>query len=290
MKTTAQFAALTRNTTSANLRDHYDSPFWRNVRAQAKDKLAKATRADGTLIWAKLPSLLGSNPKVEKAPDTDQKYFVQILHLAPSFASLFNTCALATYGCGTNCLNESGHGQPHMMHNGVHSVHVARVVRTLIWFQHRDQFKAKLAREMDAMRAKAYRMGAVPVVRPNGTSDLRFETLFPEMFANNPDFILYDYTKDKGRNVDQIRNYSLCYSVNENSTYQDIESAFANGLNCVVVLRLRKGQPKPAFYMGRPMVDGDKHDLRFLDPKGVVVGLYAKGKAKKDASGFVVDA
>jgi hypothetical protein len=28
--------------------------------------------------------------------------------------------------------------------------------------------------------------------------------------------------------------------------------------------------------------------LRFLDPKGVVVGLKAKGKAKKDTTGFVV--
>ncbi len=33
---------------------------------------------------------------------------------------------------------------------------------------------------------------------------------------------------------------------------------------------------------------GDKTDLRFTDPKGVIVGLYAKGKAKQDASGFVV--
>jgi hypothetical protein len=28
--------------------------------------------------------------------------------------------------------------------------------------------------------------------------------------------------------------------------------------------------------------------LRFLDPKGVIAGLKAKGKAKKDYSGFVI--
>jgi hypothetical protein len=33
--------------------------------------------------------------------------------------------------------------------------------------------------------------------------------------------------------------------------------------------------------------NGDESDLRFLDPQGVIVGLYAKGKAKKDTSGFV---
>jgi hypothetical protein len=43
----------------------------------------------------------------------------------------------------------------------------------------------------------------------------------------------------------------------------------------------------PETYMGRPVFNGDESDLRFLDPKGVVVGLYAKGKAKKDTSGFV---
>ena len=31
----------------------------------------------------------------------------------------------------------------------------------------------------------------------------------------------------------------------------------------------------------------NESDLRFLDPKGHIVGLYAKGKAKKDTSGFV---
>jgi hypothetical protein len=36
------------------------------------------------------------------------------------------------------------------------------------------------------------------------------------------------------------------------------------------------------------VIDGDLSDLRFLDRTGVVVGVRAKGKAKKDVSGFVV--
>ena len=40
---------------------------------------------------------------------------------------------------------------------------------------------------------------------------------------------------------------------------------------------------------GFRVIDGDKDDLRFLDPKGVVVGLKVKGKAKQDKSGFVID-
>lgn len=275
--------------TSHALKTHYESNFWAVVRDQAESKLKAATRPNGTLIWSKLPKLLGSNPKVEKSPDTDEKYLVQILHLAPSWAALFNTCSMATLGCGTNCLNESGHGQLHMVADGVHHVHVARVIRTLIWFRFRDQFKAKFQREIESQRVKAYRLGATPVVRPNGTSDLRFESLWPELFSHNPDFVLYDYTKDKGRNVDHIPNYSLCYSVSENTTQTDIDAAFGNGLNCVVVLRLKKGQSKPALWQGRPMIDGDSHDLRFLDPKGVFVGLYAKAAAYGDQTGFVHD-
>ena len=43
-------------------------------------------------------------------------------------------------------------------------------------------------------------------------------------------------------------------------------------------------------YLGTDVVDGDKHDLRHLDPKGGhIIALSPKGsKAKADKSGFVV--
>jgi hypothetical protein len=41
--------------------------------------------------------------------------------------------------------------------------------------------------------------------------------------------------------------------------------------------------------MGLQCIDGDNSDIRHVDPKGVIVALYAKGKAKKDTSGFVID-
>jgi len=273
--------------TSHALKVHYDSLFWRKVRKQAESRLAESIRDNGTLIWSKLPSLLSINPKVIKGEKLGYKS--AILHLAPSWASGINTCALATLGCGMNCLNESGHGQLHMVHNGNHSVHIARVIRTLIWFRYRDQFKAKMQKEVDALRRKAKHDSAVPVIRPNGTSDQKFESLFPELFSQNPDIIFYDYSKIATRNVSYIPNYSLCYSVSETTTKSDIDSAFGNGMNCVVVLRLKRNESKPESFMGRPMIDGDSHDLRFIDPQGVFVGLFAKGHAYKDTSGFVYD-
>lgn len=45
----------------------------------------------------------------------------------------------------------------------------------------------------------------------------------------------------------------------------------------------------PAEWNGMRVIDGDEHDLRHLDPRGVIVGLTPKGrKAKRDTSGFVV--
>ena len=50
---------------------------------------------------------------------------------------------------------------------------------------------------------------------------------------------------------------------------------------------MKKTEAMPETYLGRPVFNGDESDLRFLDPKNVIVGLYAKGKAKKDTTGFV---
>lgn len=277
------------NATAKNpLQAHYNSQFWQTVRKQANDKIANALRPNGTLVWDKLPNIFSTSPKLEKNPD-GQEYLANAFYGAPSWASLFNTCAKATFGCGTNCLNESGHGQLHMMNNGVHAVHVARMTRTLIWFKYRDQFKVKAQREIESLKRKAAKLGVPLALRPNGTTDLRFEKLWPELFADNPSVQFWDYTKDMARNVDSIPNYSLCYSVHENTTDSDIAQAFANGMNCVVVGRLKRDEQKPTEYRGKPVVDGDKHDLRFLDDSGVFVLLFAKGGAYNDATGFVRD-
>jgi len=51
-------------------------------------------------------------------------------------------------------------------------------------------------------------------------------------------------------------------------------------------------QTVPTRWNGFQVIDGDKHDLRQLDPRGAVgtvIGLTPRGrKAKKDRSGFVV--
>ena len=125
-------------------------------------------------------------------------------------------------------------------------------------------------------------------------TDLSFEKcevirngkLFRNIFSAFPEVQFYDYTKILGRKVSEISNYHLTFSAADGNDI-DVTKAVAQGYNVAVVFGIKKTLPMPEDYVGMPVFNGDDSDLRFLDPKGVVVGLYAKGKAKKDTSGFV---
>jgi hypothetical protein len=137
-------------------------------------------------------------------------------------------------------------------------------------------------------------MNLVPVFRMNGTSDLAFEKYevirngqsYTNIFYAFPEVTFYDYTKILGRKIKMIPNYSLTFSAADGND-ADVYRAISEGYNVAAVFGLKKTEPMPETYLGRTVFNGDDSDLRFLDPKNVIVGLYAKGKAKKDTSGFV---
>jgi hypothetical protein len=167
-------------------------------------------------------------------------------------------------------------------------IQAARVGRTQLFFNDRQGFLARLTREIAAHVRRAERLGLRPAVRLNGTSDLPWERIAPEVFAQFPDVQFYDYTasveRATARNLPA--NYSLTFSRKEGRDADALRVLRANGTAAVVF----RGHDLPAAWGGFPVVDGRIHDLRFLDPRGVVVGLSALGRARYDASGFVVDA
>jgi len=124
----------------------------------------------------------------------------------------------------------------------------------------------------------------IPVFRLNGTSDLSWEKY--GIIQEFPNVQFYDYTKVLGRKVNGLANYHLTFSAADGND-NDVRRAIKEKYNIATVFGIKKSQPMPETYEGTPVFNGDESDLRFLDPKGVVVGLYAKGKAKKDTSGFV---
>ena len=111
---------------------------------------------------------------------------------------------------------------------------------------------------------------------------LTYSNIFPAF----PDLEFYDYTKILGRKINHIENYSLTFSAADGND-ADVAKAMQQGYNIATVFGIKKTLPMPETYMGIPVFNGDESDLRFLDPHGVIVGLYAKGKAKKDTTGFV---
>lgn len=232
------------------------------------------------------------NPKILKG--IKEGYNTYILHLAPANLSGYNTCPKATVGCKAACLNTAGRGGMFKKGENTNMIQQARIRKTKYFFENRIEFMATLVKDIELAVKQSAKKDLIPVFRLNGTSDLSWEKyevvrkgcLYRNIFAAFPETQFYDYTKVLGRKVTDIRNYQLTFSAADGND-SDVAKAIKQGLNIATVFGLKKTVPMPATYLGMPVFNGDESDLRFLDPKGVIVGLYAKGKAKKDDSGFV---
>ena len=254
----------------------------RFVRALSRSRSISDEEID-EVFFGEIRSLLTSNnPKTMKG--LKKGYMSAILHLSPSDRSGFQVCPKATTGCRAACLNTAGHGGIGLTTIGDNSVQRARRRKTYWYFARREEFLDQLELEIRAHVRKAERKGLIPCVRLNGTSDIRWENVSlvqaPNMFEHFPHVQFYDYTKVPGRDLD-IPNYHLTFSLAE-SNDSDAQAELERGCNIAVVF-----DKVPETYLGTPVIDGDESDLRFLDPAGVVVGLKAKGDARRDTSGFV---
>ncbi len=249
----------------------------------------------GTLIRS------GNNAKTVKG---DGEFETAIMYLAPFTLAGSNVCPMAeTAGCVAGCLNTAGRGR-------MSNVQLARINKTKRYLNSRTDFMAELVADLESFVRYCDRKGVKPAVRLNGTSDIQWEVAHygsrgdkrGSVFELFPEVQFYDYTKVYKRVYRELpANYSLVLSYSEaNPAYADaiIAAVKDTGANVAVVYRtkeLRDGlvntgdRLEGATRMAiRPVFDGDKTDLRFTDPKGVIVGLYAKGAAKQDTSGFVV--
>lgn len=244
------------------------------------------------------PSLLTvGNPKTAKGEKAG--YLTAILHLAPSGAAgIIDTCPHATEGCAAACLNTAGRGGIGLDAEGFNTIQAARIRRTRFFKRDRQAFLAALVDEISRHIATAERHGLKAAVRLNGTSDLPWERFpvtvagetFPNVMAAFPAARFYDYTKWPIRLRQPSNVYDLTFSLAESNESLAV-SALRSGTNVAVVFATRKGQELPAEYnLGghvAPVIDGDATDLRFTDPRGVIVGLRAKGRAKGSDTGFV---
>ena len=254
-------------------------------RLEARARIAKALKPNGQLDWSMLPKLVTVNRKLELVDESDP-YMTAGVQLAPSHASGYNTCANAN-GCANVCLFGAGHGQRHMIHDGKHTVWIARIIRTILFYEYRDQFMAQLVKEMQAFRRKAKRKGYKTAFRPNVISDIDWVKLGPAIFDQGMD-VVYDYAKVEKRINYHSEKYHITLSRQETTSDALVFDTVSSGVNVAVVFSTKKGQPLPKTYLGLPVLDGDLTDNRFNDPAGHIVGLRVKNTGKADQSGFVV--
>ena len=220
-----------------------------------------------------------ANPKIQKG--TKLGYLSFILHLAPADLSGRETCPKRTAGCTAACLNTAGRGGMFKRGETTNMIQKARIRKTQYFFNARQDFMLDLKKDIEKAIKFANRKGLVPVFRLNGTSDLSWEKydMIPglNVFECFPNVQFYDYTKVLGRKTKMYPNYHLTFSKADGND-ADVAEALLQGMSVVAVY-----DAIPA-----DVPSADETDLRFLDPKGIMLGLKAKGKAKKDLSGFVI--
>lgn len=219
------------------------------------------------------------NPKLMKGEK--KGYLSFVLHLAPADLSGKEVCPKRTAGCTAACLNTAGRGGMFKKGETTNAIQQARIRKTKMFFEQRDAFIEQLKKDIRLGIKQAEKKGLIPAFRLNGTSDISWEKY--GIIEEFPEVQFYDYTKVLGRKVSHLPNYHLTFS-NADGNLNDVLKAVASGMNVATVFR----KDLPATYLGKKVINGDETDLRFLDEKGVIVGLKAKGKAKKDTSGFVV--
>lgn len=208
-----------------------------------------------------------------------------ILYMAPANMSGENLCPMAFLAeCDSACLFTAGRG-------AMTSVAMSRLRKALFFQQYQQEALAMIMRELIGFRAKAEREGWTLLVRLNGTTDIRWEKY--GIIQSFPDIQFYDYTKIANRRGIPA-NYDLTFSYSGVAAYQPFVRMAANaGQRIAVVFRNRETVDamiaNGETFMGLELVDGDDTDIRHIEPQGVVVALYAKGKGKLDTTGFVVD-
>jgi hypothetical protein len=238
-------------------------------------------------------SLLGFDTNAKTVKGEQLGFLTGILYLAPSDISGFNVCPMAKIAqCEKACLYTAGRG-------AFTSIQNARIAKTQYFFEDRQNFMLNLVKDIEKGIKQANKAGLTLLIRLNGTSDIKWENVhFDYEFMNGkirsitifdlfPEIQFYDYTKIANR-IDLPKNYDLTFSYSGVIEYQPYaKKAIDNKMRIATVFRSINHIPTE--FLGLPVVSGDNSDIRHLDDQNTIVALYAKGKAKKDISGFVVD-
>ena len=240
-----------------------------------------------------MTKLLSINADAKTIKGNKKGFMTAIQYLSPYNSSGVNLCPNAKNAkCHVACLVSSGR---------MVMAADARLNRTKLYLTNQAEYFNQLIKEIAAFIKKAERKNLTPLVRLNGTSDIRFENIgfykngnyYRNIMEFFPDLQFYDYTKipNREKSINGIqsfpKNYDLTFSYSGAKGFEKFNDRALNDGKRVAVV-FDKIENIPVTFHGRKVVSGDDTDIRHLDAKDVIVSLYAKGKARKDQSGFVV--
>lgn len=232
-----------------------------------------------------------ANYKLEKS--IKKGYATTGIHLLPDK----EICKFKSLECFNLCLVTAGRGV-------FNNVHKARHHKTIYFKTKKDEFMLQLLKELRAFKKYCRKRELIPVIRLNLTSDIDYSKIIIELENGKKGNIFdlfaetqfYDYTKDFHKMTknthDPVKNYDLTFSFNGHN-WKQCKVILNAGYNVAMVFKgkILPQSYKDAYSDNYKVIDGDLTDLRFLDEKGVIVGLLAKGKAKnsKTASNFIIE-
>jgi len=267
------------------------------IERKAESRIATVDMPDGSTYPIK--RLTGRPDKLNaKLAKNGESYLTIPLTLAPHKASgIGNLCSFATTPCIDGCLNRSGMATADS--SVTDHIMAGRIARARLYFQDRSQFLAMYRRELSNALRLAKKNGLKAISRPNVLSDIDWAKTHRDLILEFPDIMFYGYTKNPYAMMRFIdgqypSNYYLTFSRSDKNENKCLE-ILGRGGNVTVIFDTkysgRSKHPLPSSWKGFPVIDGDETDLRFLDPKGVVVGLRAKGllrRPENQDTGFVV--
>ena len=223
------------------------------------------------------------NPKTLKGESMG--YMTLILHFSPSNLNSrrVDLCPYASQECRDLCLNKAG------LSAILPSIEKARIKKTDKFLENRELYLKNMIEEIHSYKKKAKKENLILVVRLNGTSDLNWSKIHYQkknIFEWFHEIQFYDYTKSPyiAAYSQTVENYHVAFSWSGHNQ-ETCLSMLENGLNVAVPFaNVKKGKPLPSHFMGFPVIDGDKTDLRFLDKKPCIIGLRVKGNKQRKAS------
>jgi len=218
------------------------------------------------------------------------KQLTYALYLSPANTSGYEVCPYATKECKLECLATSGRNAVEIF-SGLHKIENARINKTRLFFEEQDYFMQWLIAELTLCEKKANRLNLGFSVRLNCTSDIDWANIKynnKNIFEIFPNVQFYDYTKNPNKFLNKPNNYHLTISYT-GYNWNKCKELLKSGYNVAMVFNVKNETELPKEFEGYKIINGDITDARFLDTKGIIIGLIWKRIADRKAETKVLN-